>query len=203
LFTVAFTYNYTTDYQSEVIMQNGNVFISTTGNIGVRRSLDLSVNSNLQPAKWWSVNVYAEVFNNAFYGPLSTVYLNQSSTAFSGNANNQFTFSNGWGAELSGFYTSRRVNGQFINLPIGALNAGLQKKVLQNKGSIKLNVRDIFHTVASRGIINDIPNATSTFYNFNDTRVATLSFTYSFGKAVNNPKKRETGSSESEQNRAH
>lgn len=203
LFTVAFTYNFTTDYQSEVIMQNGNVFISTTGNIGVRRSLDLSVNSNLQPTKWWSVNVFAEVFNNAFYGPLSAVYLNQSATAFSGNANNQFTFSNGWGAELSVFFASRRVNGQFINLPIGALNAGLQKKILQNKGSIKLNVRDIFHTVGSRGIINDIPNATSTFSNFSDSRVATLAFTYSFGKAVNSPHKRETGSSESEQNRAH
>jgi len=203
LFTVAFTYNYTTDYQNEVIMQNGNVFISTTGNIGVRRNWDVSVNSSLQPAKWWSVNIYAAVFNSAFYGPLSTVYLNHSSTGFSGNANNQFTFSNGWSAELSGFYITRRANGQFINLPIGALNAGIQKKVLQNKGSVKLNVRDIFHTVGSRGIINDIPNATSTFSNFNDTRVATLAFTYSFGKGVNSPHKRETGSSESEQNRAH
>lgn len=203
LFTVAFMYNYTTDYESEVINQSGDIFTSTTGNIGVRRSIDLSINTNLQPAKWWTLNLYAEVFNNAFSGPLFTEYLNQSATSFGGNFNNQFSLSNGWSTELSGFYYSRRTNGQFINLPTGALNAGIQKKILDNKGSIKLNIRDIFHTIASRGIINDISNATSTFTNFNDTRVATLTLTYSFGKAFSTPNKRQTGSSESEQGRAH
>jgi len=203
LFTVALMYNYTTDYESEVISQTGDIFTSTTGNIGERKSIDLSVNTNLQPAKWWTLNVFFEVFNNAFTGPLFTEYLNQSATSFGGNFNNQFNLSNGWNAELSGFYYSRRVNGQFINLPTGALNAGIQKKVLDNKGSIKFNIRDIFHTIASRGTINNIPDATSTFINFNDTRVATLTLTYSFGKTINSPKKRETGSSDSEQGRAH
>jgi hypothetical protein len=203
LFTVALAYNYTTDVQGETIHRSGNVFISTTGNIGQQKVLDFSVNTNLQPAKWWSINLYAEVYRNTYQGPFYTGYLNQSQVTFAGNGSNQFTFSHGWSAELSGFYDSGGTYGQFITLPKGMLNAAIQKKVLNNKGSIKLNMRDIFHTFNPSGTITSIAGATATFHNFIDTRVATLAFTYSFGKSTNTPPKRDTGGAESEQNRAH
>jgi len=79
----------------------------------------------------------------------------------------------------------------------------LQKKILNNRGSIKLNVRDILHSFAPSGTITNIQDATATFHNFVDTRVATLAFTYSFGKSTNTPEKRETGGADSEQSRAH
>lgn len=203
LFTVALAYNYTTDVQGETIHRAGDVFISTQGNIGQQKTLDFSVNTSFQPTKWWSVNLYAEVYNNTYQGPFYTGYLNQSQVTFSGNGNNQFTFSNGWSAELSGFFDSGGTYGQFITLPKGMLNAAIQKKVLKNKGSIKLNVRDMLHSFSPSGTITNLADATATFHNFIDTRVATLSFTYSFGKSANIPQKRETGGAESEQGRAH
>lgn len=203
LFTVAFVYNYTTDVQGETIHRNGPIFISTTGNIGQQKLLDLSVSSNFQPAKWWSVNLYAEEYRNSYQGAFYTGYLNQSQYSFSANASNQFTFTNGWSAEISGFYNSGGTYGQFVLLPKGMLNAALQKKVLNNKGSIKLNVRDILHSFSPSGTITNIQDATATFHNFVDTRVATLTFTYSFGKSTNTPQKRETGGADSEQSRAH
>ena len=53
------------------------------------------------------------------------------------------------------------------------------------------------------GARTNIQDATATFHNFLDTRVATLAFTYSFGKSTNTPQKRETGGADSEQSRAH
>ena len=203
LFTVALAYNYTTDVQGETIHRNGSVFISTQGNIGIQKTLDLSVNTNFQPAKWWSVNLYAEVYKNTYQGAFYTGYLNQSQITFAGNGSNQFTLSKTWSAELSGFYDSGGTYGQFVTLPKGMLNAAIQKKILNNKGSIKLNVRDIFHTFSPSGTITNIADATATFHNFLDTRVATLAFTYSFGKSTNTPPKRETGGADSEQGRAH
>ncbi|MDB5109650.1 MAG: TonB-dependent receptor [Mucilaginibacter sp.] len=203
LFTIALTYNRTTDFQSETIIQNNNIFISTTGNIGQRKNIDLSVNTNLHPVKWWTVNVYAEVYNNAYSGRLYSGSINQSGSSFSANANNQFTFSNGWSAELSGFYNSSGVYGQFISIPTGMLNAGLQKKVMQNKGSIRLSMRDILHSYTPSGQITNIAGTTSSYHNFIDTRVASLAFTYNLGKLINNPRKRDTGSADSEQGRAH
>jgi hypothetical protein len=203
LFTVAFTYNYTSNVQGETIHRDSSIFISTQGNIGQQKQLDLSVSSNFQPAKWWSVNLYAEVYRNTYQGAFYTGYLNQSKYTFAANGNNQFTFSHGWSAEISGFYDNGGTYGQFVLLPKGMLNAALQKKILNNKGSFKLNVRDILHTFKPSGTITNIQDATASFHNFLDTRVATLAFTYSFGKSTNTPQKRETGGADSEQSRAH
>lgn len=203
LFTIAVTYNYTTDVQNETIHKDGTVFISTTGNIGQQKTLDFSVNSNFQLAKWWSVNLYAEVFKNTYQGAFYTGYLNQSKYTFSTNGNNQFTISKTWSAELSGFFNSSGTYGQFVSIPTGMLNAAVQKKILNNKGSIKLNVRDVLKTFSPSGTITNIAGAAATYHNYLDTRVATLAFTYSFGKSTNNPPKRDTGGADSEQGRAH
>ena len=201
--TIALAYNYTTDVQGETIHNTGDIFISTTGNIGVQKTLDFSVSSNFQPAKWWTVNLYTEVYNNTYQGAFYTGYLNQSQYTFSCNGNNQFTLSKTWSAELSGFYDSGGTYGQFVTIPKGMINAAIQKKILNNKGTIKLNTRDIFHTFSPSGTITNIVGADATFHNFVDTRVATLAFTYSFGKSTNVPPKRETGGADSEQGRAH
>lgn len=202
LFTVSVLYNYTSGVQSETIRPNGSVFISTTGNIGSLKSIDLSLNLNLKPAKWWTVNVYAEVYNNTFSGAFVNGYLNQSVNSFAGNANNQFQFGKGWSAELSGYYRSRQAYGQFIIYPQGAINVGAQKKLWNNKASLRFNVRDIFHTASSAGEITSIPGAISHFHNWFDTRVATITLTVNFGKSLNTPGRRQTGSSDSEQGRA-
>jgi hypothetical protein len=207
LISLALAYNRTTDYQTETINQTGDIFVSTTGNIGQRRNLDATATSTLQPAKWWTVNLYAEVYNNKFTGMVYLSELNQSKTSFSGNANNQFTLGKGWSAELSGNYNSSRVNGQFINIATGQVNGGLQKKVMNNKGTIRFNMRDIFRSFSPSGIINNTINnvsvAASSYHNTVDTQVATLGFSYNFGKSLNNPQKRQTGSADSEQGRAH
>jgi hypothetical protein len=203
LFTVALAYNKTSDVQNETIHKSGDVFISTQGNIGQQKTLDFSVSTNLQPAKWWTVNLYAEVYNNTYEGAFYSGYLHQSKTTFSTNGNNQFTLSKTWSAELSGFFNTSGTYGQFVSIPTGMLNAAVQKKILANKGSIKLNVRDIFHSFSPSGTITNIVDATAKYHNFLDTQVATLTFTYSFGKSTNTPQKRNTGGAESEQGRAH
>jgi len=203
LLTLAVTYSYTYDFQTELIQHTGNLFISTQGNVGTRKNWDFSANSNLAPAKWWTMNLYAEVFTNAFTGPLYSASVNNSGTTFSGNANNQFTLGKGWTAELSGNYHSPIVNGQFHVIATGQVNAGIQKKILNNKGSIRFNVNDIFHSFVSAGTIYNSDGTTSNFRNFLDTRVAVLGFNYSFGKIFNDHQKRQTGSADDEKDRAH
>ncbi|MEN0053239.1 MAG: outer membrane beta-barrel protein [Mucilaginibacter sp.] len=203
LFTVAVAYNHANDVQNETIHKDGNVFISTTGNIGQQKTIDFSINSNLQPAKWWTVNLYAEVYNNTYEGEFYTGYLHESKTTFSANGNNQFTLSKTWSAELSGFFNTSGTYGQFVSIPTGMLNAAIQKKILNNKGSVKFNVRDVLKSFSPSGTITNIVGATATYHNFVDTQVATLTFTYSFGKTIDVPHKRETGGAGSEQDRAH
>ncbi len=200
LFSAALYYNHISDLQNEIVRQQGAVFIDGTGNIGTATYFGASVNIALEPKKWWFFSTYVQVFRRHYEGQLYSSYLDQGSTFGEGNMTNQFTLPKGWSIELSGFYVMRRVTGQQVNYPTGQLNAGIQKKVLHNKGSIRLNGRDILHTYTSDGVINFIPNTTSSFKNRFNSQAFTLGFSYNFGKALNS-KKRNTGSADSEKGR--
>lgn len=203
LLSVSLLYRYTRDVQGETIFQDGVIFVSTPGNIGYQKNWDLSVNLNLQPAKWWTANVNGDLYRNAYKGLLYSGMVNQAGNTFAGNANNQFTLGKGWSAELSGFFRTSGVYGQFISIPTGMVNSGIQKKFLKDKASLKLSLNDMFKTFSPSGHITSIANANATYHNTLDTRVTTLAFTYSFGKTLNNPPKRQVGSADDEQGRAH
>lgn len=200
LFSASLYYNHISNLQNELVRQQGDMFIDGTGNIGTATYVGASINISLEPTKWWFLNTYMQVFRTHFKGQLYASYLDQGLTFGEGNMTNQFTLPAGWSLELSGNYVMRRVTGQQINYPVGQLNAGIQKKILHNQGSIRLNGRDILHTYTSDGIINFIPNATASFRNRFNSQVFTLGFSYNFGKAISS-KKRSIGSADSEKGR--
>lgn len=114
--------------------------------------------------------------------------------------NNQFKFKKGWSAELSGFYRNKGIDGQILIGSMGQLNAGVQKQVLKNKGTVKLNIRDMMNTMIANGEIN-FQRTEASFQQRRDSRVATISFAYRFGKPINGVQKRKTGGAGTEQNR--
>lgn len=199
--TTAISYNYITDALNERIEQKGDIFISRTGNMGTETNYGVSVNLALKPLKFWTLNAYTEVIRNSVEGLLYGRYFTASSTYWSFNSSQQFMLPDGWSAELSGFYFGRRASGQFVNDSRWQLNSGIQKKILQNKASLKLSVRDIFNSYISKGTINGIPGAQAFYKNNFDSQSLTLGFTYNFGQALSSAKKRDTGSSEAEQGR--
>jgi len=201
IFSVQFEYHHITDYQVEDDYQKGNIFLATTTNVGSRPQFGLNASLNLNPLKWWSFNFYTEVVNNTYKGQLISSYVDVNSTYFYFNDVNQFNFSNGWSGELTTFYISPTRDAQFTHRFREQTNLGLQKKILKNKASIKLSARDIFRDNFGAGTITNIPGVLATYHNDNANRSVTLGFTYNFGSNKNIPKKRTTGSADSEANR--
>ena len=105
------------------------------------------------------------------------------------NVNNQFKFNKGWTAELSGWYRTKGVEGQILIRPMGQMNVGVGKQVMKGKGSLKLSVRDVLYTNFPRGNIN-FSNTEAYFQNQRDSRIASLSFTYRFGKPIKGQQQR-------------
>jgi hypothetical protein len=201
--TFSAQYNHITDVQIETIEQNGTAFISRNGNIGEWHYIALSVDLTFKPAKWWSANLYSDFLNYMeYHGVLYTGRIDISSLYFYGTMNNQFTLGKGWSAELSGFYLSHRINGQFDKIPFGQVNTGLQKKVLHNNGSVRLSVRDIFNTNTSTGNITNVPGVIARYHNNFYGQTFTLSLSYNFGKQASTAQKRKIGSADSEAGRA-
>jgi len=200
--TLTAEYNPITDYQVELDnTKAGGIFTATTDNLGRRDHWGVTANIGLSPVKWWSFNFYTEVMHNWYHGQIANLTLNNSSTYFYFNDSNQFTLSNGWSAELSTFYVSPLQDTQFTHQYREQTNVGIAKKVLKNKGAIKLSARDIFRANFSAGTITNIPGTLATYHNDNANRSVTLGFTYSFGSTTDNRKKRQTGSADSEAGR--
>lgn len=200
--TFGLTHTYMKDVQIETIEQNGTVFISRTGNIGEYYFAAAFVDANLKIAPWWTASIYAELDYNNYRGALYSGDINQKSVWVYTSVNNQFTLGKGWSAELGGFYCSPRANAQFDKIAFGQLNPAIQKKIWNNKGTIRLSARDIFNSNTSTGNITNIPNVLAHYSNMFYNRTFTIGFTYSFGKQFESQAKRKTGSADTEAGRA-
>jgi hypothetical protein len=117
------------------------------------------------------------------------------------NGSQQFKFAKTWGAEVSGFYRTKGLEGIILTQPVGVLNLGVSKQILKNKATVRLNVRDILYTQKFRAETK-YANVDAGFKEWRDSRVVNVGFTYRFSKGkMNGGQKRRTGSANDEQSR--
>ncbi len=199
--TTTLNYTATNDILQNVIEQKGTDAYSKPSNIASLQQLGLAVSVNTPITKWWTGSFYVNVFNNHFKGVVNTTPISFSATSFAANAMQQFNITKTFAAELSGVYRSGRVEGVLHAKPMGMVAAGFSKQIMKKKGTIRVNVRDIFYTVQQRATIK-YGNVDAQIHERRDTRVVSLGFTYRFTKGKTAPaRKRTTGSAGDEENR--
>ncbi len=199
--TTTLNYSRTTNFFTETFEQLNYATIVRNGNIGSRQNAGISMSAQVAVIKWWTAILYGNYNYSVFKGQLYGETLDVSASNILFNVNNQFKFNKGWSAELSGFYRTKGVEGQVIIQPMGQLSAGVSKQVMKGKGSVRVNIRDIFFTNRPKGDIS-FQQTEAHFVNERDTRVAGVSFTYRFGKPLKGPQNnRKRGGADEEQNR--
>ena len=185
---------------NETNEQRGNIYYSRPGNFAKQIAYGVSVSGAYPIKKWWTLQLYSAFMNNTFKSQVYTETLDDSRWYWVFMPTNQFVINKLWNAELSGSYQTKVLSGQFIVYPIGQIRAGISRKIMKEKATLKLNVSDIFYTNQIKGDIRNIANASANWFSYLDTRVATLAFSYRFSKGQN-LKVRQSGGSESEQKR--
>lgn len=199
--TTTLNYSITKNLFNETFDQLGYATIVREGNIGRRENMGAAVNANIPVTGWLTSIVYVNYSYIKYSGQLYGEEIDIAAGIVNMNMNNQFNFKKGWGAELSGWYRTKGPEGQIILMPFGQLSAGVSKQVLKGKGTVKLNIRDIFYTQQPHGDIN-FKNTEARFRNSRDTRVGNITFTYRFGKPLKNGNgQHKKGSAGDEQNR--
>lgn len=192
--TTTLNYSKTTDVFADVLDQINSerkTFVSQK-NIATRQNLGLAVSANFPIGKIWSTNIYVNGFNNKYKGALNTGILDVNATMFMTNINNQFKFKKGWSAELSGFYRSKGIEGQIIANPMWQITSGVQKQVIKNKGTLKFSVSDIFNSQVFSGAVK-YQDIDVKIRGAGDRRRASLTFTYRFGKPIQNQPRKKSG----------
>jgi len=201
--TTMLNYTATTDIIQQVLEQNDvtNETFIKKANIASLKQIGLSVSAYKEITKWWSGNIFVNLYNNHFNGVANNEPVAMSITTVLLQAQQQFKVGKGWGAELGGFYRTKGVEGVIFIEPVAQLNAGFSKQVLKNKGSIRLNVQDIFAMGTTKGY-SKYGTVDMRFKNVNESRVVNMSFTWRFNKGrENNADQRKRGGANDEQNR--
>ena len=203
MITTTLNYSTTKDILQQIIEQNEatNETYVKQANIASQRQLGLSVSTNLKITKWWTGNLYANLSHNRFEGLANGEMVSIAATFLSINGSQQFKITKTLSGELSGWYRTKGIEGFMQSRAVGTLAFGLSQQVMQGKGSIRFSLRDIFYTQAFGAKVK-YSTVDARFQERNDSRVATISFTYKFAKGkLGNAVKRQGSASADEQSR--
>ena len=180
--------------------EENNVTIQIPLNLSSTDYYGLDISVPLSLYNWWTSTQNLTTFYNHFNGNLSGTLLNQGNIAVQGNTQHQFTLGRGWSAETGLTFQSGNRSGYLTFRPQWALGVGVQKKLFQNKATIRLNVTDMFWTNLPRAQVA-FDNYVEDWNAYRETRVATLAFSYRFGNLNVAQARRRTSGSEEERRR--
>ena len=181
--TTTLNYTKTTDIIQQVIEQNeeeSQTFVRQA-NIANQRQYGIAVNVGMPVTKWWTNNVYVNVFNNRFEGNVDSTDVVISGTTFMLNGSQQFKLGKTTSAEVSGWFRTPGIEGVMKIGTMGSVSVGFSQQVMKGKGTLRFTMRDVFDTQNARGK-SKYGTVDVAFQNLQDARVANLGFTYRFSK---------------------
>lgn len=200
-------YNTTDDVISQVNKLDPNnpdskIRVLTVDNVAKFRNIGISVTTPVTIAKWWTANLFTNIFNNRYKGMFDTINIDLDFTSFMVNVTNNFTLGKGFTGELSGFYRYKGINNLTKMEPVYQLSVGLQKQVMKGKGTVRMNVRDPFAWQKFEGV-SKYGRIDGSFLSRPDIRQVSASFTWRFGKTTQQgqTQRRNNSASQDEQNR--
>lgn len=162
----------------------------------------LTATTPIKVNKWWYMVNNLNIFYNHFNGDLAKTPISNGAPAANIRTNNTFTFKNGWGAEFNANYFSGGRQGYMVSKAQWGIAIGGQKTVMKGKGTIRLNVSDIFWTNLPRATVTYAGKYVENWHAFRETRVANLSLSYRFGNNKVQAARRKAMASEEEIRRA-
>ncbi len=193
-------YNYTSGLFTQIIRQNDATKSVYQTNENLNNSVDFNASETVQfqPAKWWRLNgtvtgMYKEI-QFASNGKISR-------WSFNGNMSNSFSLPYKLEMELTGRYSSEQLISNIIVRPNYTIDLGLQRKILKDKGTIKVAVSDIFDTGRGSAYAK-YDNVNIDVKNRYDSRRLQISFNYNFGKSEFKTRGNRSTASSEEQSRS-
>lgn len=178
------------------------ITIQTHRNLAQFEFWGLNISAPFPLAKWWNSVNNINIYYGVYTGTLANTNLNNGKLNFNLSTNNSITLSdNGWSAEINGSYRAPELYGFMQVKSTGSLSTGVQKTILNRKGTLRLNVTDILYTQRSRAVTT-FRDYEESFKVERESRVATLAFSYRFGNTKVPGARRRTGGAEEEKQRA-
>ncbi len=195
--TTSAGYSHTYDFFAQIAdtLEGGKGMLMPR-NLATEDVMNVNLSVSRQPVKWFSVYVNAGVYHQKYkadFGNNKTI--NTAFSTFNFYGQTTFKLPYDFTLEVSGWYNSGGIwGGAFKNDGQGAMDAGLQKKIMKDQGTLKLTVTDIFYT-APWNSYNTYAGIIIRAHGNWESRQIRASFTWRFGnKQVKGMKQRTSGS---------
>ncbi len=109
-----------------------------------------------KPWKWWSINPSFEIYTQNIRGIIGDEYVEVENTAYNVRLNQSFNATENLTFQLFGLYRSPSQMLQINAREMYFINAGARYSIFNKKGTLSLNVNDIFNT-QEFSFIADLP----------------------------------------------
>jgi hypothetical protein len=190
-FVINLGYSNTSQYISYLILVNDDRVSehSIKKNFETFQNYNVTVSAPIRITRNWTINTNLSLFYNQFKTQLLDEVYDVGN--FSGIATVTQTITLPWGltGEITTVYNAHNVSGIINTAALGSVNAGLQKKIFDKKGSLRVNVTDIFYTnVVHSSVV--YPGFDMNFKYRAETRFVRVNFTYNIGKNADATRKR-------------
>ena len=124
---------------------NSNMYIKTFDNIGKDLSLGTEIMGNINPTKWYNLNVSANAY---YYSIVSEQYRSNSTFTWRLRMNNTFRIKkSGTNIQFGGFYSAPSITAQGRRAGMLAFNLGIKQEFFKKQLAVSINFRDLFHTM--------------------------------------------------------
>ncbi|MEC5143404.1 hypothetical protein UNH65_07020 [Chitinophaga sp. 180180018-2] len=161
---------------------DGNKMIIMPQNVGTQQLFSLHISSAVEVMPWWNITASAGFFhkqNHISYDVARAVTLHVNTMML--NLQQVFELDRKTQLEVSGYYNSPDLTGGFQRTKfVWQVNTGVQRKVLRDKGVVKLGISDLFQTYCWAGI-RDYDGMYYRNQGAEDSRQLKLGFNYRFG----------------------
>ena len=184
------------------------VILSTPINLAKELRAGFEFNLNYTPYKWWRLNGNFNAFRNETQGDYSyvnylgnTIVQNFDNVAFTWFAriSSKVTLPYKIDWQTNGSYSAPQSTAQGKTLGVASMNLAFSKDILKDKGTIALNVSDVFNS-RKRIMDTEILNVVSSHSEMQwRSRQIMMSFTYRFNKKKNErerPQRKDDGGGE-------
>lgn len=174
-------HRYSTDVATRITrLTDDNVTIQTRENADTRSATGFELINQLQFTNWFDATLTGNFFHSKVSGENIERGFSNSNFSWTVSLLSNMAIPNFLTLQLQGKYRGPMVMPQGEIRPFWTVNLGAKKDVFNNKGTISLNVSDIFNTGVFKIYTEDERFVQDRVFS-RETRIATLSFTYRFG----------------------
>ncbi|MCG2616394.1 TonB-dependent receptor [Terrimonas sp. NA20] len=175
------SYNNFTSVILPITTVQDSLYITRPDNYARGYMVLLNVGVSISPAKWWTINSTIRLSRIGLRGNFDNTKLRPNTNILRWEFNSYFPINDKFSAELNSYYASADLNGQNKTSGMYRVNTGFQYK-LSEKGSIRLNLDDIFYSWKYHNRSVGLTQADYTQVSTSDTQRFGISFNYRFGK---------------------